>query len=170
MDKETEGWVHTLYIMYANDLYRTAKYRLQDPELAYDLTQEVFLTLLGKVEQVKDHPNPGGWLFQTLRYKIGHEFEKQNSRAARETGEIDLDGFPAPPAEGENLDEILPKEISPRDRQLLKLAYEEGLTYQEMSRRLGVPPATCGTWLHRAKKRCKQYFLKAKGGEPHGTL
>ena len=49
MPRDSEDWVHQLYVQHAPDLYRVAKYRLQDPELAYDLTQEVFLTLL-------DHP------------------------------------------------------------------------------------------------------------------
>ena len=48
MPREHEDWVRQLYLTHAPDLYRAARYRLQDPELAYDLTQEVFLTLLDK--------------------------------------------------------------------------------------------------------------------------
>ena len=57
MPREHEDWVRQLYLTHAPDLYRAARYRLQDPELAYDLTQEVFLTLLDKQAQVK----PGGF-------------------------------------------------------------------------------------------------------------
>ena len=48
MSAAKEEWVHQLYLQHAPDLYRIAKYRLQDPDTAYDLTQEVFLTLLSK--------------------------------------------------------------------------------------------------------------------------
>lgn len=54
MPRDSEDWVHQLYVQHAPDLYRGAKYRLQDPELAYDLVQEVFLALL-------DHPGRGPW-------------------------------------------------------------------------------------------------------------
>ena len=57
MPRDSEDWVHQLYVQHAPDLYRVAKYRLQDPELAYDLTQEVFLTLLDHPNRVKGHPN-----------------------------------------------------------------------------------------------------------------
>ncbi|MDR3998885.1 MAG: sigma-70 family RNA polymerase sigma factor, partial [Evtepia sp.] len=57
--------------------------------------------------------------------------------------------------------------LSDRDKALLTMAYEEGLTYQEMGRRLGVPPATCGTWLYRARQRCKHYLTLPEGGYPH---
>lgn len=49
------------------------------------------------------------------------------------------------------------------------MAYEEGLTYQEMGRRLGVPPATCGTWLYRARQRCRRYLTEPEGGYPYET-
>ena len=81
MPREHEDWVRQLYLTHAPDLYRAARYRLQDPELAYDLTQEVFLTLLDKQAQVKHHPNPAGWLWKTLQYKLGHAFSRQAVRA-----------------------------------------------------------------------------------------
>ena len=62
MSAAQEEWVHQLYLQHAPDLYRIAKYRLQDPDTAYDLTQEVFLTLLSKTEVMRKHPNPAGWL------------------------------------------------------------------------------------------------------------
>ena len=152
MPREHEDWVRQLYLTHAPDLYRAARYRLQDPELAYDLTQ------------VKHHPNPAGWLWKTLQYKLGHAFSRQAVRAKYEAGEADPDWLPAPlPATGGTLDEILPRQLPERDRQLLKMAYEEGLTYEEISRRLGIPPATCGTWLSRARKHCRAYLSHSPG-------
>lgn len=168
MPRETEDWVHALYVRYAPDLYRGAKYRLQDPELAYDLVQEVFLALLDHPGRVKDHPNPGGWLWKTLQHKIAHAVARQGVRARRETGPEALDFLAAPDRPG-SLEDLLPRQLSPRDKALLKMAYEEGLTYQEMGRRLGVPPATCGTWLHRARQRCRRYLTEPEGGYPHET-
>ena len=96
MSKPKDDWVHQLYIQYAPDLYRIAKYRLQDPEAAYDLTQEVFLTLLDKGEAMKDHPNPGGWLMVTFRHKLGHEFDRRAARAQHEAPDQALAWLAAP--------------------------------------------------------------------------
>lgn len=165
MSTTKDEWVHQLYIQYAPDLYRIAKYRLQDPELAYDLTQEVFLALLDKGEAMKDHPNPGGWLMVTLRHKLGHEFDRRAARAKYEAPDTDLAWLAAPDrGTGDTLDEVLPRQLSQRDKDLLKMAYEEGLTYQEMGQRLAIPPATCGTWLYRARQRCKRYLIPTEGG------
>ena len=166
MPRDSEDWVHQLYVQHAPDLYRVAKYRLQDPELAYDLTQEVFLTLLDHPNRVKGHPNPGGWLRKTLQHKISHALSHRAVRARRDVGAEALDWLPAPdPAPP--LEALLPRQLSDRDKALLTMAYEEGLTYQEMGRRLGVPPATCGTWLYRARQRCKHYLTLPEGGYPH---
>lgn len=168
MPRDSEDWVHQLYVQYAPDLYRGAKYRLQDPELAYDLVQEVFLTLLDHPGRVKDHPNPGGWLWKTLQYKLAHAVAREGARTRRETGPEALD-FLAAPGQPGALEDLLPRQLSDRDKALLTMAYEEGLTYQEMGRRLGVPPATCGTWLYRARQRCKHYLTLPEGGYPHET-
>ena len=112
MSRETEDWVHALYVRYAPDLYRGAKYRLQDPELAYDLVQEVFLALLDHPGRVKDHPNPGGWLWKTLQHKIAHAVARQGVRARRETGPEALDFLAAPDRPGA-LEDLLPPAAVP---------------------------------------------------------
>lgn len=114
---------------------------------------------------MRKHPNPAGWLRLTLRNKLNHEFARRTTRSKHEVPETELAWLPAPgPGDGKTLDELLPRQLSQQDRELLKMAYEDGLTYQEMSQRLAIPPATCGTWLYRARQRCKQYLTQEKGG------
>ena len=40
----------------------------------------------------------------------------------------------------------------------------EGLSYQEIAAHFEIPVSTCGTWLYRARQRCKQYLTQEKGG------
>ena len=64
------------------------------------------------------------------------------------------------------LAEVLPTQLSPRDREILLLYYEEGLSYQEMADRRGIPLSPCGTRLARAKAHCKTYLTQPpKGGD-----
>ena len=167
MPREHEDWVRQLYLTHAPDLYRAARYRLQDPELAYDLTQEVFLTLLDKQAQVKHHPNPCRVALENPSVQAGARLFSPGGpgQIRGRAGRPGLAACPAP-RHRRHPDEILPRQLPERDRQLLKMAYEEGLTYEEISRRLGIPPATCGTWLYRARQRCKHYLTLSEGGNP----
>lgn len=146
-------WLHTLYMTHAETLYRVARYRLQDPERAKDLVHCVFLAAAEKVSLLQTHENPWAWLLRALNYELSHEF----ARLEKERKALPLEEFrehPQPPP-SLGLAEILPAQLPPRDREVLLLYYEEGLSYQEMADRLGVPVSTCGTWLSRAKERCR---------------
>ena len=124
MPRDSEDWVHQLYVQHAPDLYRVAKYRLQDPELAYDLTQEVFLTLLDHPNRVKD-TNPGGWLRKTLQHKISHALShRERSRPPGRRGR-GLGLAPCPGPNGPPGGPPPPAAVGP-DKALLTMAYEEG--------------------------------------------
>ena len=112
-----------------------------------------------KEDELKNHPNLRGWLMKTLEYRMFHAVSKR----LRESPLEEAERLPAP-QERASLDEVLPAQLSEEDRHLLKLFYEEGRSYQELSALLGVPPDTCGTWLYRARNRCKRYLTQAKGG------
>lgn len=161
MKHDHRDWVRSLYDQYAPDLYRLARHRLRDPDLAHDLVQEVFLTLVAKAEQVRDHPKPIAWLLKTMEYKLLQEFDRQERKKNREAPEAELtwltDGYD-PTAH--SIDQVLPAQLTEKERTVLKLIYEEGLSYRETALRLGVAPATCGTWIHRAKQKCKQYLTE----------
>ena len=96
--------------------------------------------------------------------KPTNEFARQAKQTAQEQP---LHPSPAglaptpPPSLG--LAEVLPVQLSPRDREILLLFYEEGLSYQEIAQRLGVPVSTCGTWLSRARKHCRAYLSHSPG-------
>lgn len=161
MKHDHRDWVRSLYDQYAPDLYRLARHRLQDPDLAYDLVQEVFLALVAKAEQVRDHPKPIAWLLKTMEYKLLQEFDRQERKKNREAPDTELtwlaDGYDP---RAHSIDEVLPTQLTHRERTVLKLIYEEGLSYRETALRLGVAPATCGTWIHRAKQKCKRYLTE----------
>ena len=164
LNRAEASWLHTLYITYAETLYRIACYRLQDANRAQDLLHSVFLAAAQKVPALQAHENPLGWLLRALNYELSHEFARQAKQTAQEQP---LHPSPAglaptpPPSLG--LAEVLPVQLSPRDREILLLFYEEGLSYQEIAQRLGVPVSTCGTWLSRARKHCRAYLSHSPG-------
>ena len=64
----------------------------------------------------------------------------------------------APEMEVSSLADSLPEGLSDSEREILVLFYEEELTHQEMSRRLGISEMNSRTRLFRAKNHCKKLF------------
>lgn len=153
-------WLHALYLSHAETLYRVARFRLGDPDRAMDLVHSVFLAAAEKVSQLQRHENPRAWLLRALNFELSHEF----ARLEKERKTLSLEDLPKgtagpPPALG--LAEVLPAQLSARDREVLCLYYEEGLSYQEIADRLDIPVSTCGTRLSRAKGRCRALLAEA---------
>lgn len=148
-------WLHTLYMTHAETLYRVARFRLGDPDRAEDLVHSVFLAAAEKISLLQRHENPRAWLLRALNYELSHEFARLEKERKSLPLEDTAKGIPAGPPPSLGLAELLPAQLSPRDREVLLLYYEEGLSYQELADRLGVPVSTCGTWLSRAKVRCR---------------
>lgn len=155
MKRSQANWLHSLYMTHAETLYRVARYRLGDPDRAKDLVHSVFLAAAEKVSLLQTHENPWAWLLRALNYELSHEFARlEKERKTLPLEELREHPLPHPPP-SLGLAEVLPTQLSPRDREILLLYYENGLSYQEISRRLGIPISTCGTWLARAKQRCR---------------
>lgn len=138
-------------------MFKIAFYRLRDENDAKDAVQEVFLALLSKVDKVYYHQNPDAWLMKALNYYILYIL---NKRKRDNNSLIDLDSVDYLLSyEDKNadtsIDEILPRHFPEADKKILKMYYEESLSYEEISNALGIPVSTCGTKLRRAKQKLK---------------
>jgi RNA polymerase sigma-70 factor (ECF subfamily) len=60
-------------------------------------------------------------------------------------------------------------ELSPRDRQMLWLAYVEGASHREIAKALGLRAASIRSMLFRARQRLAEQ-LKARGLRPQEEL
>ena len=163
MTQADEKWVNKLYTELSPKLFCIAKRRLGDEDEAQNAVQDTFVDLIKKIETVRDHPNPEGWLVNALKIFIARELDDQKKRSEREVA------LPEPyepasdePAYVPHLRDILPAELTPREKDLLVWYYEMDLGYKEISRRLGVPILTCRTQMHRAKKHYRKLAEKEK--------
>ena len=163
MTQADEKWVHELYTELSPKLFRIAWRRLGDEDSAQNAVQDTFVDLIKKIETVRDHPNPEGWLVNALKIFIARELDAQKKRLEREIA------LPEPydPASDESayvphLRDILPPGLTPHEKDLLVWYFEMGLGYEEISRRLGVPILTCRTQMHRAKNHYRKLAEKEK--------
>jgi len=130
--------------------------------LAEDIVQEAFMRLHAQFEEVRE---PRRWLYRTV-----HNLALNQRRAASKIVSLDVsadelasaphetqDTQPLPDEqiarlEGIGLVRLSLETLDERSRELIHLKFSEGLSYQEMSVRLGLTVGHVGYLLHHALK------------------
>lgn len=146
-------WFDDIYLQYQRKLLSLAIRIVGDPQLAEDMVQSVFLTLLTNHERLMEHPNIWGWLARTLKNQIMTEMQKafRCREVAMEPGQEPVETDPFAP----DFLEAMPPGLSDGERELLYLHFEVGLRYEELADRLGCSPTACRMRLFRAKEHCQ---------------
>ena len=153
-----QAWFDAIYEENFKLLLRTAMHLLRDRQLAEDMVQTVFLTLLSKHEGLQDHPNIRGWLIQTLKYQI--QSELQRARYSREVPLTHDQVIAEEEAHEPDFLSLLPTELSNSEKMILYLHIEVGLTHEEIAERMGCSTEASRMRLYRAKRRCKKFLEK----------
>lgn len=165
MNQSDELWIQSLFEEMAPKIYKLVLRRLESQEAADDIVQDAFLALVNKLDMVKNHPNPEGWLIQASKYLILQYLEVADKQSELEIPlESDSGEINTPPTymPSSPLAEVLPPELNERDRKLLIWFYEDRLSYQEIADKLGEPVLTCRTQLFRARSRYKKIAQEQK--------
>ena len=151
-------WFNQLYKEHSARLFKQAFYVLHDSHLAEDLVEETFLILLYKQHNLVKHPNLGGWLSLTLKNLIFDELKSARNRLEiplmSDNSTTCVDTYHQP------LDELLPKELLPKEREILILLFERQLSYEEIAQCLKISALNCRTRAFRAKAHYKALLSK----------
>lgn len=75
-DKMLVQWYDTVDKAERPRVYNYIFSLTRDRALSEDLTQEVFETLWKQIEEIREHPNPVGWLIVTAQHKMENESKK----------------------------------------------------------------------------------------------
>lgn len=142
---------------------------LKEPAMAQDVVQESFVRWHAEFETVRD---PRRWLFRTV-----HNLALNQQRRDRkviplnpdESGaaEIDLiDPLPLPDEqlarlESAGLVRLSLATLDERGRELIRLKFQENLSYKEMSARTGLAAGHVGYLLHHALKAIQSELAKS---------
>ena len=160
----------TLFVDYYDRVFSFAARFSGDPTLAADVTQEVFLKLLKRVEQFRGEADFKSWL-----YRIVLNTCIDNHRKAQRWVPLDdVDASTmtlAPQQESEAARRQAAARVrkavstlSPRLRAPLLLRYVSGLTYEEIGRVLGLPCGTVASRLCRAQRCLEREVLTLRTG------
>jgi RNA polymerase sigma-70 factor, ECF subfamily len=139
----------TLIAKYQRAVFQIALYKSKNYFDAEDLTQDIFLAAFRALETLKTPESFGGWLFG-IAYNRCHKWFRRERNKVIKIQEVrqkalederrrwkETQPGPSPRAPEEHLSEVLlrlPEEV----RQALTLKYLEGMSYQDIGKRLGI--------------------------------
>ena len=144
--------------------------RLGNPSEALELTQEVFLHVMRRLDQLREPERFAGWLRQVAVRMAINRATRRNTPASVET-EV-LEG--ASGRHSDPLDELISRERAQRlheglarlkalDRETLVAFYIHGQSLNDMAERLDAPLGTIKRRLHTARKRLKAELQAVAG-------
>ena len=149
---------------YQGPLVRYAAHLTGDLDLARDVVQDTFLRLWKqKKQRVEGHL--AQWLFTVCRNRARDVLRKENrmNRMNRMTGTGNLE--PASTAPGpatllerrETLSRVLLalECLSPREQEVLRLKFQNGLSYREIAATVGISVSNVGYLIHTAVKKVR---------------
>ena len=140
-----------LYDRFAPRAYRAAFSVCHDRDCAQDAVQDAFVSMWSS--RATYEPARGtvaGWAMGIVRHRAIDLARRRAVAAERDEGAARLDEEPAPNdvptdfvahAETEQLTELL-AQLPPAQREVIRLGFYDGLTHEEISRRLALPPST----------------------------
>ena len=148
---------------------------------AHDLVQDALERGLRSWDRLPPGANVRAWLLSILRNRFVDQC-RHNARDKREEDESAIDSLPAPeaPEELPAWAHITPEELRAAVARLsedFRVVYQlhalEGSSYSEIALRLGIPKATVGTRLIRARRKLRDLLLAhlpdAASGKPGRT-
>lgn len=146
-------------------LYRLVYFWVKDRALAEDLLQNVFEKSMQREDELKKHPNLGGWLMKSLKNEALMYF-----RQVKKLDSIEgLDEIIQESEESESKEEQLHLvmkimgELPAKQREIFQLREVEGLTYEEIATYLELSQDQVKVNLYRARKGIRQRIVGGKG-------
>lgn len=134
--------------------------RLDDPALARDLLQDVFIKALRMGGRFCDVANARAWLFEVTRNALTDHWRRH--RATEPLDDALPDPEPDSPAEVDSLASCLPRvlaEMTEADRDAITQCDLNGLSQEDYARRLGITLAGAKSRVQRARRRLKKQLV-----------
>ena len=159
--EEQRHGIHTLYLQEYPKLLAYARSLLHDESLAKEAVQDTFLIACTKPAVLLSHPNPPGWLMQTLKYTIYNMIRGRAKLSA-----LLLYYQEVPLADGSlrlgelELDVICEDLLGKEDWRMLKSFLLHRMSVQDVADSMGISREAAKKRLQRSHKRLKEKLKK----------
>lgn len=166
MTQEQAQLLETLFRTYFNRIVLFAASYVHDPSLAQEIAQDTFHEAVLHIDQLMNHPNRGGWLIQTAKYKI-LEDQRRRARDLRHLVSFDAGAIyyvEAPDSgleqiESESGQEILNKirsQLTEKEFYFFQRMILQRTSHLTMAQELGITVSASQKRLERLRKKLKK--------------
>ncbi|WP_414830383.1 RNA polymerase sigma factor [Alteromonas sp. H39] len=141
--------LESLYRHFAWPMRRFALARVNDPMIAEDVVQNVWLKVEKRLHRLNDLTLFQSWLYRALKWEIldwAKSAESQSHKAQEPLQDNSLQMISLPP-----LLAALPESES----EVVELVYLNGLTIEQAALVINIPPGTIKSRLYRARERLR---------------
>jgi len=151
---------------YYEKILKYVYFNIKDEVSAHDITQEVFLIVYEKIEYVFNHPNVGGFIFQTAKNLTKKHKREVYLKMIKEINDENIINFTNGAYE---ISDIIDKEINEFDyvcdvinmlsdekRKLYNLYYIKKIPMEEIAVRLGIEYSAVRMRYVRLRKEIKE--------------
>jgi RNA polymerase sigma factor (sigma-70 family) len=163
------NWLAEILVRYEKPLLKHAYGICSDRELSRDAVQETFFRLIRSRDKGMPE-NLAAWLFTVCRNVLTDHMRRQRVvQFGWDLPEMESDESASPDqqlARGEREDRLVKMvaELPERERELVRLKFQVGLSYKEIEEITGISQGNIGYFLHRAVKELKDRWHR-EGGE-----
>ncbi|SMP75331.1 RNA polymerase sigma-70 factor, ECF subfamily [Neorhodopirellula lusitana] len=187
---DLSDWLTDAVDCHEHRLLSYAKCLLRDRTTAQDAVQETFLQLCRKAREIAASPDPPTllefaerltpWLFTVCRTRVIDMQRKRNPHSFARSGTATRSGDPNDDAPEANVVDPSPMpedtaiadeeqqqvadsigNLTPRQREILQLRMQGGLSYREIADVTGLTPTNVGFHLHQAVASLRQTLVNA---------
>ena len=170
MQRRDPNALAELYDRYGRVTFSLIVRVVRDAGIAEDLVQETFLRVWNRVHGFDSQKGSiGPWLLAVARNRA---IDYLRSAGSRERNSLEFDEADHPALYCDMEKDILNSDkarrlksavekLSPNQRQVIELAYFEGLSQTEMAERMGQPLGTVKTWVRAALKNLRDQLGSA---------
>jgi len=134
------------------------------PTVAEDLLQESYFRLIRSDVRVNDDNHRKNYLFRIATNLLKDRYRRRRFETAELVETRDSSDHEADVQRRTDFARVL-RELTPRDRQLLWLAYVEGMSHHEIAAAVGLKSDSIRPLLFRARRRMAE-VLRGKGMAP----
>lgn len=173
--EEEHGWISRaqkdpekfgpLYQKYYEQIFRYIYQRMDDQELALDVTSQVFMKALKNIKKYEYRGLPlSSWLYRIAKSELHQAFRDQKAMRTVNIETVHLTDMVLEMEEEQNLEnrdklfKVL-KNLNEKDLQLIELRYFEKRSYREIGEILELTENNAKVKSFRALEKLKKYFI-----------
>lgn len=168
LDGQIANYFEELYVRYYTKVLRQCYFYTNDHDSAADLTQDIFIKLMGKLPSFMGRSKFSTWIHVVTLNHCTDQLRKLNSRPYMNS-QVDWDKLEIETADnsGEQIDRFdwhlnwSMKQLTAEEVILLRMKYEENRSLQEIANDCDLSIPATKMRLKRSRDKLKRYYLES---------